>query len=108
MKRYFRNFFLALFSCDPYNAEINELREKMEQAEENVKALRDMYFKAANDYAETDKQIKCLQSLVEQQSRSLKEKDLVLARTKKDYQQRIVRYSNVIASLRAELKKTKH
>jgi len=79
MKRYLKNLLSALLGNNPYQAERDELRRQMEQAEKNMEQLRDMYYTACDKWEQGDKQVASLQQLVENLRERIKDKDAVIA-----------------------------
>jgi len=65
MKRYFKNLIIALLGRNPYQEELDELREKYEKAGENARSLRDMYYDAVERWEQARKEVKQLQVLTE-------------------------------------------
>lgn len=50
MKKYFENLLQALLGRNPYQPELDELREHYEQAAERVQALTDIYYKTLEEF----------------------------------------------------------
>jgi len=73
MKRYIRNLLIALRGRNPYQEELDGLKEKYEKAGENVRSLRGMYYGAVERLNEADKEVKQLQVLTENLRERIKE-----------------------------------
>lgn len=73
MKRYIRNLLIALRGRNPYQKELDGLKEKYEKAGENVRSLRGMYYGAVERWNEADKEVKQLQVLTENLRERIKE-----------------------------------
>lgn len=112
MKRYFKNLFIALFGNNPYQMELDRVREEYEKTTEKVAQLEDMYWKFKEQKAEIDKQVTGYQTLVENLRQRLKEKDEQLAQLKlsrqrlvNEHQKQVAAYSETIAKLQGQLNK---
>lgn len=112
MKRYFKNLFIALCGNNPYQMELDRVREEYEKTTEKVAQLEDMYWKFKEQKAEIDKQVTGYQTLVENLRQRLKEKDEQLAQLKMsrqrlvdEHQKQVAAYSETIAKLQGQLNK---
>lgn len=85
MKQYFRNLFIAICGNNPYQMELDKLREELDKAGENVKMLQGLYYKELEKAAEAEKLLASYQTLVENQRERIKEKDEMLKEIRKDY-----------------------
>ena len=92
MRRYLKNLLMAMLGRNPYQQELDELKEKYEKAGENVQSWQTMYYKAWDNVAameakmkEEDKQIVSLQALVENMRERVREKDAELEEQDKDF-----------------------
>lgn len=94
MKRYFKNLFIALCGNNPYQMELDRVREEYEKTTEKVYHLEEMYWKFQEQKAEIDKQVAGYQTLVENLRQRLKDKEKLVAD-----------YSGTIAKLNEELNK---
>lgn len=95
MKRYLKNLMKALCGNNPYQDELDRLREEFRTTAKGVKELESLYEKVSG-------QIGDYQKLVENLRKRLSEKNELLNRTKEEYQKRIDQYNKVISDLRAE------
>lgn len=112
MKRYFKNLFIALCGNNPYQMELDRVREEYEKTTEKVAQLEDMYWKFKEQKAEIDKQVTGYQTLVENLRQRLKEKDEQLSQLKMsrqrlvgEHQKQVAAYSETIAKLQGQLNK---
>ena len=81
-ERYFRILLSALLGRDPYQQELDELNRRMEQADDNMRTLNEMYFKVWEMMEETEKKLQesdrravNYQTLVEHLRERIKEKN---------------------------------
>lgn len=121
MRHYFRNLITALCGSNPYQMELDDIREKYGKTAERVGYLEDMYYKSLEKWDESCKQneeagrqLASFQKLVETLRGHIKEKDELLDQLKKEasaraegYKRRIEDYSAQVARLQAELAKAK-
>lgn len=114
MRRYLKNVVMALAGRNPYQQELDELKEKYEKAGENVQSLRDMYCDAVERWTEADKQARSLQALVENLRERIREKDAELEeqdkgfrewmeKTRQECDKRIATYAEEIERLQKNL-----
>lgn len=85
MKRYFVNVLTALQGRDPYRMELDELKEKLEKAGENVRGLNEMYYSACEKWEAAEKQAKSLQALTENLRERIREKDALIEQLIESY-----------------------
>lgn len=85
MKHYFKNLTNALLGRNPYSNELTEVRERYDQAAENLRALQDMYYNALEKWTAADSQVKSLQKLTENLRERIGEKDALIERIKEEY-----------------------
>lgn len=114
IKNYLRNLWLALTSNNPYQVELDEVREEYEKTKANVKRLEDFYCKALENWDKAGSQTKDLQVLVENLRKRVAEKDALIAEMDKDcrrqadgYKKRIAEYGEQIARLQGQLAKAR-
>ena len=129
MQQYISNLWMALTGNNPYQAELDDLREKYEKTAENVGTLRDQYLCALEKYDEISKHVnvligrntelaeqsrakeQSLQTLVENLRERIADKERELEqqgadfrermeRMKADYQRRIDEYTREIDRLK--------
>lgn len=84
MKRYLKNLLSALLGNNPYRAERDELRRQMEQASDNVRGLRELYYNMVERWEAERKQVASLQQLVENLRERIKDKDAVIGQLQKE------------------------
>ena len=120
MKRYFKNLWMALTGCDPFRDELEEKNSRLEKAAENVQSLQDQLYAALNKWNESAKMaeesskafeevseklaserqmVHDYEVLIENLRQRINEKDTLMDRMKKDYQQRIEQYTHKIEEL---------
>ena len=82
MGRYFKNLLSALLGNNPYQAERDDLAEKLEKAGDNYRELNELYFNVLEKWeterkqtASLRKQTDSLQQLVENLRDRIKDKD---------------------------------
>ena len=97
IKNYLRNLWLALTSNNPYQVELDEVREEYEKTKANVKRLEDFYCKALENWDKAGSQTKDLQVLVENLRKRVAEKDALIAEMDKDYRRQADGYKKRIA-----------
>lgn len=99
MKRYFKNLWMALTGSDPFRDELEEKNSQLENAAENVQSLQDQLYAALNKWNESAKMAHDYEVLIENFRERINEKDTLMERMKKDYQQRIEQYTHKIEEL---------
>lgn len=113
MKHYLKNLLTAICGRNPYQLELDKVKEEMEKASENVNALQESYYKEVEKAAEVEKlyeksaalmaeyekllkegekQLASCQSLVENLRERCKEKDEMIDQIRKDYRQQVENY----------------
>lgn len=119
--RYLRNLTAALLGRESHRKELDEVKEALSEAWEQVKELKAMYVKAVEQWGESDRMVaqtleqlkkcegeKCsLQALTERLREHMSEKDALTERMKGDWQQRVKEYNEEIDTLRNELQLAK-
>ncbi len=78
MRRYLKNLLSALLGNNPYEAERDELSAKLEQADENVRGLNNLYYNMVERWETERKQMASLQQLVENLRERIKDKDAAI------------------------------
>jgi len=73
MKRYIKNLLIALRGRNPYQEELDGLKEKYEKAGENVRILQNMYYDAAEKAWDAEKRESALQQLTENLRKRIRE-----------------------------------
>ena len=117
MRRYFKNLLIALMGRNPYQIELDELREHYEKAAERVNELNEFYFKMVEKMDKTKKRMNDYQTLIENLRNRLAEKETEneqqgadfrerMERMKADYQKRIDEYNKTINKLKGVRPKT--
>ena len=112
MKRYFKNLFIALCGNNPYQMELDRVREEYEKTAEKVAQLEDLYWISKETKVDIDKRMASYQTLVENLRQRLKEKDEQIAQLKlsrqrlvNEHQKQVAAYSETIAKLQEKLNK---
>ena len=108
--KYIRNLITALAGSNPYQMELDRVREEYEKTAERVRELGDIYYKLREQLTETNKQVAGYQTLIENLRKRLSEKDTLMEQAREDsrkqaeeYRKRISDYSATIARLQKEL-----
>lgn len=103
MRRYFKNLLIALLGRNPYQIELDEVKEKYEAAAENVNSLNDMYYKLLEkmDYAE--KWIADYQRIIENLRERIKEKEEMLSQQDRDYRASLDEYEKRIKAYKVKI-----
>lgn len=113
MKRYFKNLWLALTGANPYSDELQDAKDKLNKAADNVQALHEQLYAAMDNWnnsavnaEELKKKLEAekrtvhdFEVLVENLRERINEKDTLMERMKQDYQQRIAQYTQEIEEL---------
>lgn len=98
MKRYFKNLFIALCGNNPYQMELDRVREEYEKTAEKVAQLEDLYWTFKELKVDVDKQMASYQTLVENLRQRLKEKDEQIAQLKLSRQRLVNEHQNPLAA----------
>ena len=118
---YLKNLLTALCGRNPYQIELDKMREQYEQTADRVETLSDMYYSVQQKKSEADamlseyaRKLTDYQTLVENLRERVSEKDAMIARMKEDftvrtdgYKRRIEDYSGQVARLQGELAKVR-
>ncbi len=99
MKRYFKNLWLALTGANPYSDELQDAKEKLDKAADNVSALQNQLYAALEKWEQYAKKTDDYEVLIENLRERIKEKDTLMERMKEDYQKRIEQYTKKIDEL---------
>ena len=89
VKRYVKNLLLALLGNNPYQMEMDEARNHLEKAAENLKATQDMCWQAMEMWSDSQKQLAQMQQLVETLRGHLREKEEQAEQLRREYLDRI-------------------
>lgn len=91
MKQYFKNLWLALMGRNPFRIELDESREQLKEATENMKSLQDQLNFALKKWNQEAKmleqslqQVKSLQVLTENLRERIAGKDKLIAELEKE------------------------
>lgn len=95
MKQYLKNLLTALCGNNPFQMELERVREEYEKTADRVKQLEGLHEKVSG-------QIVDYQALIENLRQRLAEKDELLKRTKEEYQKRIKKYNELVSDLHEE------
>ena len=66
MRPYCKNLLRALLGQNPFQAELDELRERYDKTAERVAELNEFYFKSIEKFDKTNRQVRDYQRLIEQ------------------------------------------
>lgn len=100
MKQYFKNLFLALIGCNPFELQLDEMRTYYQKTAERVTELDEMYHKLQEALSKKEKTISDYQNLTENLRSRITEKDVEYERMKKHYQERIKQYTEEIDTMK--------
>ena len=103
MKQYFKNLLTALLGRNPYQAELDRVREEYAKAADNVKLLRDEYMTEQEKASATGKLLREYDKLLVSSERQLTGFQTLVENLReriRDYQQRIEEYNEEIDRLR--------
>lgn len=78
MKRYFKNLWLALIGRNPYQLELERIREDFSQTKAKVRDLNELYYELRSKMLTSENQINDYQVLIENLRRRLVDKDDVI------------------------------
>lgn len=106
IKRYVKNLLLALLGDNPYQMEMDEARDCLEKAAENLKATQDMCYSTMEKWSESQKQLNQLQQLVETLRGHLHEKDEQVDQLRREYCNHIEQMKRDCEKRQAEETKT--
>lgn len=99
MRQYFANLMTALRGINPFEEELDRVRQDYNRVAEQVAQLQSVYYAVKDKTAKTVKQNKSLQRLVENLRTRISEKDTLIERMKAEYQQRLKAYNVKIDEL---------
>lgn len=99
MRQYFANLMTALRGINPFEEELDRVRQDYNRVAEQVTQLQSVYCAVKDKTAKTVKQNKSLQRLVENLRTRISEKDTLIERMKAEYQQRLKAYNVKIDEL---------
>lgn len=78
MRQYFKNLLSALLGNNPYQAERDDLAEKLEKAGDNYRGLNELYYNVLEKWETERKQTASLLQLVENLRDRIKDKDAAI------------------------------
>lgn len=90
MRQYFRNLLQILQGKNPYQAERDDLEEKLRQAGENVRGLNNLYYKALEKWENERKKAASLLQLVENLRERISDKDAIIEEQWREYEKFII------------------
>ncbi len=99
MKRYVKNLWLALTGANPYSDELQDAKDKLNKAADNLSAMRNQLYAALEKWEQSVKRTDDYEALIENLRERIKEKDTLMERMKEDYQKRIDQYTKKIDEL---------
>lgn len=85
VKRYVKNLLLALIGYNPYQMEMDQARNHLERAAEDLKAAQDMCYATMERWNESHRQLTQMQQLVETLRDHLREKDEQVEQLRREY-----------------------
>lgn len=80
MKYYIKNLLAALRGKNPYQAERDDLADKLKKAGENISGLQDLYYNVVEKWETGKKQVESLQQLVENLRERIADKNAIIAK----------------------------
>lgn len=95
MGAYFKNLATALFGRNPYQLELDRVREEYEKTAEQVRLLDEQYGKV-------QKKLSDYEQLIENLRKRIIEKDQLMDSMKRDFQERLSAYNEKIDELKNE------
>lgn len=95
MGAYFKNLATALLGRNPYQLELDRVREEYEKTAEQVRLLDVLYGKV-------QKKLSDYEQLIENLRKRIIEKDQLMASVKRDFQERLAAYNEKIDELKKE------
>ena len=99
MRRYLSNLMTALRGINPFERELDRVRQDYNRVAEQVAQLQNVYGAVKEKTTGAIGQVRSYQKLVENLRERLNEKDVLIDRMKKDFQQRIKAYNTKIDEL---------
>ncbi len=99
MRQYLHNLMTALRGINPFEVELDRVRQDYKRVAEQVAQLESVYGAVKDKTVRSVNQVRSLQQLVENLRGRLKEKDTLIERIKAEYQQRIKDYNIKIDEL---------
>ena len=90
MRQYFRNLLQILQGKNPYQAERDDLEEKLRLAGENVRGLNNLYYKALEKWESERKKAASLLQLVENLRERISDKDAIIEEQRREYEKLII------------------
>ena len=95
MKQYLKNLFLALTGSNPFQVELEDTKQQLEKAAENVSALQDQLYSALEEWEheakmleESQKREAGLQQLTENLRERIADKDRMIAKLEEELNKR--------------------
>lgn len=95
MGAYFKNIAIALLGRNPYQLELDRVREEYEKTAEQVRLLDELYGKVQKNLSDYEQ-------LIENLRKRIIEKDQLMASMKRDFQERLSAYNEKIDELNKE------
>ena len=99
MRRYFANLMTALRGINPFQSELDRVKEEYNHVAEQVAQLEKVFNSVKKQTEKAISDVNSYQRLVENLRKRLSEKDALIDSMKEDYQQRINNYKTEIAEL---------
>ncbi|MBR6339966.1 MAG: hypothetical protein IKR63_07560 [Alloprevotella sp.] len=93
MRQYFTNLMTALCGVNPFEAELERVRQDYNRVAEQVAQLQSVYDSVKKMTTTTAKQNKSLQRLVENLRTRISEKDTLIEQMKVEYKKLVKKYN---------------
>ncbi len=100
---YLKNLLIAFFGINPFQLELEQVKEDYKKTETRVARLDECYESLKKKMLSTHKKIGDYQRIIENLRQRIAEKDELLNRMKDEYQQRINKYNTKIDELQGKL-----
>lgn len=105
MKQYFKNLLIAVCGKNPYQCELDKVREEMKKAGENVSMLRESFYREQEKAAECEKLLNEYKKLMEKSDKQLASYQTLTENLRQriaDFQKRIEEYNKEVDRLQRE------
>ena len=73
MKRYFNNLWMALIGSDPFRDELQDAKDKLNKAADNLSAMQNQLYAALEKWEQSAKRIDDYEALIENLRERIKE-----------------------------------
>ncbi len=99
MRRYLINLLQALRGINPFELELKRVQEDYKRVADKVEQLQSVYAAVKEKTSGAVNQIRNLQALVENQRSRLSEKDVLIRRMRREFNERVMAYNAKIDEL---------